>query len=121
MSATCFYVYVCLSPLPSPSPSLPSPPLTCLPPPFCFRYTPGAEGSCTPHVCQASKQATNQPINQLAAHTCTCTCRYEACKADAATLCKDVKFGAGRVQACLVSDVMVVYCTLSCSSLIGWW
>ena len=27
---------------------------------------------------------------------------YEACKDDASTLCKDVKFGGGRVQACLV-------------------
>ena len=29
---------------------------------------------------------------------------YEACKADAEKLCKDVKQGGGRVQACLVSD-----------------
>lgn len=28
---------------------------------------------------------------------------YEACKDDAATACKDVKMGGGRVQACLVS------------------
>ncbi len=29
-------------------------------------------------------------------------CRYEACKGDHDALCKDVKLGGGRVQACLV-------------------
>jgi hypothetical protein len=34
---------------------------------------------------------------------------YEACKEDASTLCKDVKFGGGRVQACLVRDRLLVW------------
>jgi hypothetical protein len=29
---------------------------------------------------------------------------YEACKEDSANLCKDVKNGGGRIQACLVSS-----------------
>jgi hypothetical protein len=32
---------------------------------------------------------------------------YEACQNDASTLCKGVKFGAGRVQACLVRRARV--------------
>ena len=33
---------------------------------------------------------------------------YEACKDDATKLCKDVKMGGGRVQACLVSVLVKV-------------
>ena len=38
---------------------------------------------------------------------------YESCKDDAEKLCKDVKHGAGRVQACLVRDWGGIKCCVA--------
>lgn len=40
---------------------------------------------------------------------------YEACKEDTENLCKDVKPGGGRVQACLVGGGPVV------TAHVSWW
>jgi hypothetical protein len=44
---------------------------------------------------------------------------HEACEKDAETLCKGVKIGGGRIQACLVSGVCPGLCCLTGVVMLG--
>lgn len=77
------------------------------------------EGGAAPRG-QEMTQISISPTGQAAVDIRADPMLYEACKEDSETLCKDVKNGGGRIQACLVSSMRLrlrpVELVASCST-----